>query len=110
MRSILAAGTILLVMGLICSMAYGEEPDSNDNWQFSLAPMYLWAVNLDADLTVKVINQTVEADFGQRGIGVPSASCYLSCIGLQGTQCSHTPVIYQSCRFFTVGSSWPWLF
>jgi hypothetical protein len=51
MRGILAAVVMVCVMGLICPMAYGEDSTSSD-WEFGLAPMYLWAVSIDGDQTV----------------------------------------------------------
>ena len=53
MRRISAVGIIVLMIGLVCPLAYGEDYKSNDNWEFSLAPMYLWAVSIDGDMTVK---------------------------------------------------------
>ena len=64
MRRLLAAGTIVLVIGLVCSLAYGQESNSNDNWQFSLAPMYLWAVSISGDQTVKGIDVDLDVSFG----------------------------------------------
>ena len=49
MRRVLAVGIIMVVIGLISPMAYGEESHSNGNWEFSLAPMYLWAVSIEGD-------------------------------------------------------------
>jgi hypothetical protein len=63
MKRILAAATIALVMGLICSLAYGEEANSNDNWEFGLAPMYLWAVSINGDQTVKGIDVDLDIPF-----------------------------------------------
>ena len=53
MRRVLAAGMVVLVIGLICPLAYAEESKKNSDWAFSLAPMYLWAVSIDGDQTVK---------------------------------------------------------
>jgi len=43
MRKILAAVMLVLVIGLVCPMAYGEGPNSTDadEWRFSITP-YLW--------------------------------------------------------------------
>ena len=51
MRRILIVGIIILV---ICPMVYGQESKSNENWEFNLAPMYLWAVSIEGDQTVIV--------------------------------------------------------
>ncbi len=56
-------GIIVLVIGLVCSRAYGEESSSNDNWDFSLAPLYLWAVSIDGDQTVKGVDVDLDVPF-----------------------------------------------
>jgi len=63
MRRILAVGISVLVIGLVCPMAYGEESTSNDDWEFSLAPMYLWAVSIDGDQTVKGTKVDLDVPF-----------------------------------------------
>jgi hypothetical protein len=63
MKRILTACTIALVMGLICSLAYGEEANSNDNWEFGLAPMYLWAVSINGDQTVEGMDVDLDIPF-----------------------------------------------
>ena len=63
MRRIMAVGIAVLVIGLVCSMAYGEESSSNGNWDFTLAPMYLWAVLIDGDQTVKGVDVDLDVPF-----------------------------------------------
>ena len=53
MRRILSSVIIILVIGLVCLTAYAEDSSSNSNWEFSFAPMYLWAVSINGDQTVK---------------------------------------------------------
>jgi len=54
MHRISTAGTIILLMiALVCPAAYGQESDSKKDWEFALAPMYLWAVSINGDQTVK---------------------------------------------------------
>jgi hypothetical protein len=53
MRRLFTAGILVLVIGLVCPMANAEESNSNSDWEFSMAPMYLWAVSIDGDQTVK---------------------------------------------------------
>lgn len=60
MRRILASGVMVLLIGLVCPVAQAEESKSNSDWTFSLAPMYLWAVSIDGDQTVK--GHTVDLD------------------------------------------------
>ncbi len=63
MRRILATGIIMVVIGLVCPMAYGEESNSNSDWEFNLAPMYLWAVSIDGDQTVKGTKVDLDISF-----------------------------------------------
>ncbi len=56
-------GIIVLVIGLVFSRAYGEESSSNDNWDFSLAPLYLWAVSIEGDQTVKGVDVDLDVPF-----------------------------------------------
>ena len=67
MRKILAAVMLVLVLGLVCPMAYAEGPKPNpvdgDEWRFSITP-YLWAVGLNGDMTVKGVDSDVDESFG----------------------------------------------
>ena len=65
MRKILAMGIFMLVIGLVCPMAYGEGPNKTDSdeWRFSITP-YLWAVGLNGDMTVKGVDSDVDVSFG----------------------------------------------
>jgi hypothetical protein len=53
----------MVVIGLVCPMAYGEESNSNSDWEFNLAPMYLWAVSIDGDQTVKGTKVDLDISF-----------------------------------------------
>ena len=65
MRRILAASIIMVVVGLVCPMAYGEESNSNSDWEFNLAPMYLWAVSIDGDQTVEGTKVDLDISFSE---------------------------------------------
>lgn len=64
MRKILAAVMLVLMIGLVCPMAYGEGPNKTDSdeWQFSITP-YLWAVGLNGEMTVKGVDSDVDENF-----------------------------------------------
>ena len=64
MRKILAAVMLVLVIGLVCPMAYGEGPNKTDSdeWQFSITP-YLWAIGMNGDMTVKGVESDVDENF-----------------------------------------------
>ncbi len=65
MRKILEVSIIVLVIALVSTMADGEEPNSNDNWDFSLAPMYLWAVSINGDQTVNGVEVDLDVPFSE---------------------------------------------
>ena len=41
MQRLLATGMMVLLIGLFCAMAYGEEPNKTDSdeWRFSITPL-----------------------------------------------------------------------
>jgi hypothetical protein len=66
MRRIFAVGITVMVIGLVCPMAYGEGPQSNstdaDEWRFSITP-YLWAIGMNGNMTVKGVDSDVDENF-----------------------------------------------
>lgn len=42
-------------------MVFSEEPE---DWQFELAPFYLWAINIDGDMGLRGRTVNVDMDFG----------------------------------------------
>lgn len=54
---------ILLVQGGYHT-AQAEDNSSEGNWEFALAPFYLWAVSLDGDVVVGPQGGSVSMDFG----------------------------------------------
>ena len=64
----------MLVISLPCQVAFaedasktGSETESSGvkNWDFSLAPMYLWAVSIDGDMTVKGNKVDMDVPFSE---------------------------------------------
>jgi hypothetical protein len=49
----------------LCPLAHAEDSSGTKNWEFGLAPMYLWATNLGGELTVKAQTQSLELDFDE---------------------------------------------
>ncbi len=49
----------------LCPLAHGEDSSGTKNWEFALAPLYLWAVNIDGEMTVKGQTQSLEFDFDE---------------------------------------------
>ena len=52
---------ICLVAFLIPSLAWSQE---ESNWDFSLAPLYLWGIAIDGDLGIRGRTGNVSVDFG----------------------------------------------
>ena len=47
---------------LIPSLAWSQEEESN--WEFNLAPLYLWAIAIDGDMGIRGRTTRVSVDFG----------------------------------------------
>lgn len=60
MKSIFVTGIIILVM--LCIPAFADDSSDSD-WQFRLAPLYLWAVNMSGDQTIGPVTLPIELDF-----------------------------------------------
>ncbi len=43
---------------------FADETNKNKDWSFELAPLYLWAVNISGDVTVKGQTQPADLEFG----------------------------------------------
>ena len=54
-----------VVFALLCPLAYAEEGKSAKNWEWDLTPLYLWAVNMNGELTVANQTVPVKLDFDQ---------------------------------------------
>lgn len=63
MLRILPAVIIVFVIGLTCLTANAEDTESNSNWEFSLAPLYLWAVSINGDQTIKGVDVDLDVPF-----------------------------------------------
>jgi len=55
--------SIILII-FVCSAAYAEEPSSEKkNWEFNLAPFYLWALSMEGEQTVGSNTGDLDVDF-----------------------------------------------
>ena len=61
--------TIMILSGIAMfspSVLTAQDTSPKEkNWEFNLAPFYLWAVSIDGDLTAMGKNQPVKADFNE---------------------------------------------
>lgn len=54
--------SVLMVLVVSTTTNAGESSDTGD-WEFNLAPLYLWAVSMDGDMTVMGTTAPLEAEF-----------------------------------------------
>jgi len=63
-RKIISFSAIMLFSVSVCTMTFAEEPSSETkNWEWNLAPFYLWAVSVDGDQTVGSNTGDIKVDF-----------------------------------------------
>lgn len=53
--------TLILIF---CLLGHANA-DEDKNWEFELAPFYLWAVHMDGDLTTMGNTSQLKLDFGE---------------------------------------------
>ena len=54
-----------VIFALLCPLAYAEDAKPTKNWEFNLAPLYLWAVNMNGEMTVANQTLPVRLDFDE---------------------------------------------
>ena len=61
--------TVMILSGMVyftpSALNAQDTSPKEKNWEFNLAPFYLWAVSVDGDLTVMGNNQQLKADFSE---------------------------------------------
>jgi hypothetical protein len=55
----------LLIAGFCIPAAADESSTGSKNWEFALAPLYIWGVNMDGEMTLKDRTQSLQLDFDQ---------------------------------------------
>ncbi len=60
-------GTVLFIPAVLSAQ---DTLSKEKNWEFNLAPFYLWAVSIDGDLTVMGNNQLLQAEFSEIASGL----------------------------------------
>lgn len=62
MIKLIRKGLIICTVAiLVPSMAWSQE---ESNWEFNLAPLYLWAISIDGDVGIRGRTSNVSIDFG----------------------------------------------
>ena len=62
MIKLIRKGLIICAVAiLVPSMAWSQE---ESNWEFNLAPLYLWAISIDGDMGIRGRTSNVSIDFG----------------------------------------------
>lgn len=57
-------GVVLLAATLVVPPAFGAGEGADSDWQFNLAPLYLWAFDINGSVGAGPANQEVKAEFG----------------------------------------------
>ena len=76
MKKLKEAITLLILLALLSPLAIAEDASkistdaksdtsTSKDWEFSLAPMYLWAVSIDGDQTVKGVDVDLDVSFSE---------------------------------------------
>ena len=52
-----------LAVTLIVSIGLTPAAKAEDNWEFNLAPLYLWAINIEGDMTIGPVTNSVDVGF-----------------------------------------------
>ena len=63
MKKLVALNLAVSLMVFVYSVAYAQEEQDTGDWEFGLAPLYLWAVNIEGDVTMQGITAPLELDF-----------------------------------------------
>jgi hypothetical protein len=64
MRNSRIVVAVLAVM-ILTAFALPAVAQTEKDWDFTLAPLYVWMTNMEGDMTVRNNNVPVEADFGE---------------------------------------------
>jgi len=63
MRKMIAIIISVVILLFICTTVNGGESSDTGDWEFNLAPFYLWAVSMDGEMTTGTTTTPVVADF-----------------------------------------------
>lgn len=61
-RNVLVAFTVLLSLSL-STITFAETKKSDDDWQYMIAPFFLWGMNIDGTSTVGPVETPLELNF-----------------------------------------------
>ena len=73
MRKMIAITISVLIVLFICTSVNAEDSSDTGNWKFNLAPFYLWAVNMDGEITAGTTTSPVVADFNELASNLEAA-------------------------------------
>ena len=66
---------LFIVSALVCLIApvCAEESSRTKNWEYNIAPLYLWAVHIDGVAKIGPIQNEIETDFSDIFSGLEAA-------------------------------------
>ena len=56
---------LMMTFVLVWTSAFADGSSETKNWEFNLAPLYLWAVKMDGEMTVKDQTQSLKLGFDE---------------------------------------------
>jgi opacity protein-like surface antigen len=64
MKKLITTALMVLMLGCFSVSASAAEQANEKNWDFSLAPLYLWMVDMEGDIGIGPVDSGVNVDFG----------------------------------------------
>ena len=64
MKKLIVSALFTLILVCFSVSAFGAEKAKEGNWDFNLAPLYLWMVDMEGNMVAKGKDTRVDVDFG----------------------------------------------
>jgi hypothetical protein len=64
MKKIITTTLMVLMFGCISVSAFAGEQAEEGNWDFNLAPLYVWMVDMEGDMGIGPVDSSLDVDFG----------------------------------------------
>lgn len=64
-KYLIQLAVFMYVFFFVASAGMAAETEKSKNWEFNLAPLYLWGASLSGDVTIKGLTQSVDLDFDE---------------------------------------------
>lgn len=64
MKKLITTALMVVMLAFFSASVFAGEQAEEGNWDFNLAPLYLWMVDMEGDLGIGPVNTGVNVDFG----------------------------------------------